>query len=341
MIRRKSLRLSRGGRVAKLALALAPLLALGAAPLPAPDDALIQSDTLPPKLSHFGLLLGPQGETRARGVEPYTLSTPLFTDYASKWRAVYTPPGTQLTWNGDGLPAFPTGSVLIKSFGYPADLRAPDKAIRMIETRLLVKRSSGWIALPYVWDADGKDATLKRAGTRMEVSWTHLDGKARSISYAVPNANQCKGCHDVGGTLSPIGPKLRNLASGPERPAAQRPLPRWDDTRLPLEPRARAYLDVNCAHCHAQRGPANTSGLWLDWDDPVGPNLGLKKRPVAAGRGSGGHDFDIAPGHPDSSILISRMQSLDPGVAMPELGRASVHEEGVALLSDWIKAMPQ
>jgi hypothetical protein len=34
------------------------------------------------------------------------------------------------------------------------------------------------------------------------------------------------------------------------------------------------------------------------------------------------------------------MQSTDPGIAMPELGRATVHEEGVALLSQWIDSLP-
>lgn len=63
------------------------------------------------------------------------------------------------------------------------------------------------------------------------------------------------------------------------------------------------------------------------------------KRPVAAGRASGDLDFVIEPGQPDRSILISRMKSTDPGIAMPELGRASVHDEGVALLKEWISAL--
>lgn len=314
-----------------------PFLLFSAAPLPV-NDALIQSDRLPARLSELNLFEGGKPST---ALQPYTLSTPLFTDYASKWRWMYTPPGSELAWKGDGLPDFPVGSVLIKSFGYPADLRKPGANIRMLETRILMKRAGGWIALPYVWDADGKDATLKRAGYRTDVSWTHADGKPREISYAVPNANQCKGCHDAGGQLTPIGPKLRNLETGPDRPAATRPLPRWDDAKAPLEQRARAYLDGNCGHCHNRNGPADTSGLWLDWDDEHGPNLGIRKRPVAAGRGSGQNEFDILPGQPDKSILITRMQSLDPGVAMPELGRATVHEEAVSMLSAWISHMPQ
>lgn len=321
-------------------------LSLGASPPPQVDEALILGDTLPSKLSQFRLLFGPYGRTPNTGVTPYTLSTPLFSDYAEKFRFAYVPRGQKARWTGEGLVAFPVGSVLVKSFGYPADMRAPDKDVRILETRLLMRRASGWVALPYVWNADGSDADLKRAGTRIDVKWTHNDGTERAISYAVPNVNQCKGCHDRGGAITLIGPKGWNLspdflASGLVEgvPAARPRMPRWDDTSASIAERARAYLDVNCGHCHSRDGPANTSGLWLDRDQPAGPNLGLNKRPTAAGRGSGDFDFAIDPGHPERSILIHRMRSLDPGVAMPELGRATVHEEGVALLSDWIRTL--
>jgi hypothetical protein len=317
-----------------LALAL-----ISASPAPAPNDALIQGDTLPAHLSDLRLLAGPQGLTPMAGVNPYTLNTALFSDYAEKWRYLYIPEGRKLKWVGDGLPVFPVGAVLVKSFGYPADMRKPGEDLRILETRLLIHRASGWVALPYIWDADGKDATLKRAGTRIPVSWIHTDGTKREISYAVPNVNQCKGCHDVGGHLIPIGPKARNIASGIAHAAVARALPRWTDSKAPLEARARAYLDVNCGHCHNRAGPANTSGLWLDWSQPSGVNLGLGKRPTAAGRGSGDMAFAIAPGHAEQSYLIYRMQSLDPGIAMPELGRATVHEEAVDLMKQWIGEM--
>jgi hypothetical protein len=68
--------------------------------------------------------------------------------------------------------------------------------------------------------------------------------------------------------------------------------------------------------------------------------LGLYKRPTAAGRGSAGLDFAIKPGDPGQSYLVARMQSLEPGIAMPELGRATVHVEGVDLIRHWVKDMP-
>jgi hypothetical protein len=69
-------------------------------------------------------------------------------------------------------------------------------------------------------------------------------------------------------------------------------------------------------------------------------HLGLCKPPVAAGRGTGDHLFDIVPGHPDDSILPFRMATKETGVMMPEQGRDIVHREAVELIRAWIAAMP-
>jgi hypothetical protein len=58
---------------------------------------------------------------------------------------------------------------------------------------------------------------------------------------------------------------------------------------------------------------------------------------VAAGRGSGSLRYDIVPGHPNQSILLYRMKTNDPAIAMPEIGREQIHEEGVALIEEWIR----
>ena len=116
---------------------------------------------------------------------------------------------------------------------------------------------------------------------------------------------------------------------------------RWSEPgSASLEERSRAYLDSNCAHCHNAAGAADTSGLHLNIDAPLDQYFGICKSPVAVGRGSGDRPYDIYPGQPDDSILIYRMQHTDPAIAMPELGRSTVHTEGVALLSDWIASLP-
>jgi uncharacterized repeat protein (TIGR03806 family) len=330
-------------RIGACALIWAALVSTSAPP--PVNDTVILSEALPPKLSEFRLLSGAQGRVPNRGVTPYALKTPLFSDYAEKFRFAYVPGGKPVdAGDHDGLLGFPVGSVLVKSFGYPADMRQPTANIRMIETRLLIHRASGWVALPYVWDADGQDATLKRAGTRVDVSWIHNDGTARAINYSVPNVNQCRDCHERAGAITPIGPKTRNLSAAyliTVGIPARRPLPAWNDAKSgSLNDRARAYLDVNCAHCHNRAGAASNSGLYLDYDEPAGITTGIGKEPVAAGRGSGGFDHDIEPGHPETSIMTYRLASTDPGIAMPELGRGTAHAEGLALLSEWIKAMP-
>ena len=114
----------------------------------------------------------------------------------------------------------------------------------------------------------------------------------------------------------------------------------WNDPQSgSLDQRARAWLDINCAHCHRAEGPANTSGLLLSYYETNPTALGIYKTPVAAGRGSGGFSFDIDPGKPDKSILVYRIHSLDPGVMMPEIARKLVHKEGVDLIKQWIKEM--
>ena len=55
----------------------------------------------------------------------------------------------------------------------------------------------------------------------------------------------------------------------------------------PLDDRARAYLDINCSHCHNPNGPADTSGLNLE-PDALAAALGVCKPPIAAGGGTGG-----------------------------------------------------
>ena len=318
-----------------------------AQPAPTVIDPAIVNDDLPATLSAYGFFTDLKTRTPAARVTPYALNTPLFSDYSVKQRYVYVPAGRPAAYTATSVLDLPVGSALIKTFGFGAGA-----AFRPIETRVLLHRASGWVALPYVWNDDLSDAVLKRAGTRIPVTFTDPSGQSRSISYAVPNQNQCKDCHALGGAITPIGPTVRNLNDGTQlarlvkagvlaSAASDAPrLARWDDTSAPLDGRARAYLEANCAHCHNPAGAASNSGLFLDSARADSVALGIGKRPVAAGRGSGGHDFAIEPGHPERSILIHRMTSTEPGVAMPEVGRATAHAEGIALLSEWIKQLP-
>jgi uncharacterized repeat protein (TIGR03806 family) len=328
--------------------ALAALLLLGAAPAPVVrGDLLLNSDA--PRLADYGLF--DASGAPAQGVQPYTLNTSLFSDGAEKYRYVWLPPGMKADYRAAGALAFPVGAVLIKRFAFPADLRQPTNAVRPIETRLLIHRPAGWAALSYV-ETDG-GAVLKRAGAKVPVQFIDKAGKAQAIDYAVPNQNQCKTCHLDGEAITPIGPTAANLNDGRQLmawaasgrlaglPATGVPqLARWDDAAAPLDARARAYLAVNCGHCHSRGGFASNSGLYLVPEETTPAHLGMLKRPVAAGRGSGGHEFSILPGQPEKSILLHRMTASEPGIMMPQFGRALTHDEGIALIRQWIAAMP-
>ncbi|WP_417459397.1 SO2930 family diheme c-type cytochrome [Kordiimonas sp.] len=348
--------------LSKLVFGLCSLVVITAVPAGAEvNDAALMSARPAKLLSEYGLFSDAVHQAPAEGVVPYDLITPLFTDYAHKYRFVYVPKGQKAVYNDAEAFEFPVGTTLIKTFAYPADFREPSKSVRIIETRLLIHQEKGWNAWAYVWDEEKQDGVLKVAGKTLPVAWTDKAGASRQTNYVVPNKNQCKGCHTFNKEFTPIGPKARNLnKTYPYEGGAANQLAYWseagiltgapahedapkvpamDDESADLNARARAYLDINCAHCHRLEGPASTSGLFLTWAEDNKTAWGYKKRPVAAGRGSGGFDYDIMPGKPEQSILIHRLKSTDPGVMMPEVGRTTVHEEGINLLKEWINSI--
>jgi uncharacterized repeat protein (TIGR03806 family) len=237
--------------------------------------------------------------------------------------------------------------------------------VRLMETRILARRQTGWVALPYVWNDDQTDAVLARTGKLIPIVLDAADGAGQTVQYAVPNVNQCASCHtpdNASRQLSPIGPKARHLnrdfayTGGTENQLAHwarlgllvgAPAPDaaprnadYRDTTAPLADRARAYLDINCSHCHSATGLARTTGLQLDANTTDVRHLGFCKPPVAAGPGTGNRIFDIVPGKPDDSIIIYRLAATAPGIRMPEVGRSVVHQEGVDLIRQWITSLP-
>jgi len=306
-------------------------------------------------LSDYGFFKGLlKDQIPANGVMPYGLNSPLFSDYASKLRFVRLPEGQSVAYNPDSVLQFPVGTAIVKTFYYPIDERNPKKGRRLMETRVLLHEAKGWVALPYIWNKEQTDAVLEVAGGSDPVSWIDASGKKQSFVYQVPNMNQCKGCHERSGEMTPIGPSVRQLNDGHqlqnwETAGLLKGLPKnhipalvnYSDVTASLDDRVKAYLDINCAHCHNVTGPARSSGLYLDWNSKDRTAYGFLKPPVAAGRGSGNLSYDIVPGKPDQSILPYRMASRDPGVMMPELGRQLTHHEGVELVRSWIASLPQ
>ncbi len=316
-----------------------------------------------PKLSDYAFFVGRMADHIPReGVLPYDVSAQLFSDYALKSRFIVLPDGQQITYRSDGSFDFPEGTILIKTFYYPADFRKPDQNIRLMETRLLIHTPKGWMGFPYVWNDTQTEAVLEIAGHRSTASFIDKNGGRATFEYSVPNFNQCKGCHVNQNRMIPIGPKVRllnhnfdyddgkmnqlkkwsmlEMINGLPELATLPHTPDYDDSNDgSIVDRARAWIDINCAHCHRLGAPGETSGLFLNIEEIDPTRLGVHKPPVAAGRGAGDLKHTIVPGHPEKSIMVYRMESTDPGIMMPELGRKLVHKKGVELVREWIQNM--
>lgn len=288
------------------------------------------------------------------GVLPYDLNMPLFSDYALKKRFIYVPEGVSIPFDTAGILDLPEGSVLIKHFYYEDANGIED----YVETRLLIRKSDGWYPETYEWNDEQTDATRTVVGGARTLS-VYLDGQTQTISYQIPNQNQCKNCHAENGKIAPIGPAIQNLnkdytyssgtnnqldrwiADGILSSTSLSNIPSWPDMNHPtasLNSKARAYLAVNCSSCHRLAGSAANSGLYLEYYNTDSLSLGFWKTPVAAGSGSGGFQYVINPGHADESILLYRMISDQVDERMPEIGRSLSHDEGIQLIRDWINA---
>ncbi len=308
------------------------------------------------KLSDYNFFKGKLADlTPQANVIPYNLNSPLFSDYAHKARFVKFPDGQSADYHNTEVLSFPKGTILIKNFYYPTDFNKPDGARRIIETRLLINEAKGWKALPYVWNDEQTEATLQLTGATKSVSWKDKTGAAKKLMYSVPNMNQCRSCHLYNDKIMPIGPTARQLngtltyddgnshnqlahwaaegfLKGMPTAGELPKLVSYNNSGALINERARAYLEINCGHCHRKEGPAKNSALELlsAVDNPAA--WGVGKTPIAAGKGSGGLKYDILPGQPEQSIMAYRMNSTDPGIMMPELGRKMIHKEGVALV---------
>jgi hypothetical protein len=124
-------------------------------------------------------------------------------------------------------------------------------------------------------------------------------------------------------------------------PAATNRLVNPYDASHPLEARARSYLHSNCSSCHVFAGGGNAQ-IDLEY------MTAYETRPLDAMKAIGitplHATFDlpvaklIAAGHPERSVLFSRVTRRGPG-QMPQLATSIVDEKAVAVLREWIESL--
>lgn len=293
----------------------------------------------PGKLSVFGIFDGDMASlVPAANVHLLELSSTLFTDYAEKQRLIKLPPGKKIKVNGDGLPQFPEGSILVKTFYYLKDKTQLNPVRQLIETRVLILRKGKWNAATYCWNADQTEAFYTPQGATVNANWKDNGGKLHQVAYHIPTHQECLSCHQQNDELLPIGPKTMNLnrtVSRDEKNVNQldwlaqngivdlptpcsklRALPAYANPQEKLEKRARAYLEMNCAHCHNPAGLAYNKSVLFSYKVPFNhTGIAFNKRNIA-----------------------ERMETTGE-FHMPKLGTTVLDKEGLQLIKDYLKTL--
>jgi len=290
------------------------------------------------------------------GVLPYKIISGLFIDYAKAKTFVWMPKGKSATYVNDySVFDFPDGAVLITTHYFENVL--PNKDTKLIETRLIIKNEGIWTLVNYVWNDEQTEAIYTKEGSTISVKLLE-NNEPRAVNYSIPSYDECFTCHNKYDAILPIGPKPQNInydlafkdgtknqleqwvAYGylDDYPENITSAVNWEDTSQPLDLRARSYLDINCAHCHSDKGYCNYPPMRFAFnktDDPK--NLGVCVQ----------HGFDIdeslthivSPKHTDKSALLFRMTSTLDEFKMPIIGRIQQHKEGVQLIEQWINSL--
>lgn len=329
--------------------------------IPKPQSPVLLDLTRVPysKLSEYKFFDGElKNEKPSYGVIPYEPVSSLFSDYAEKKRFIWLPNGAKATYNGDGnVLELPIGSVLIKTFYY--NNVQPSNSTRIIETRLMIRKSSGWIFAEYVWNQEQTEAVLQTEGGFTAISWFDANNSIREINYRIPSPTECATCHTINQQIFPIGIKPQNLnANFNYIEGSKNQLSKWiefgylenniptnivsmvdyNDASKSLNLRVRSYFDINCAHCHQDGGFAAFFEMRFPFSQTnVLANMGVCVTPNHFVPGQTGEI--VKPSDTNRSILYYRMMTSDFDYRMPFLGRSIKHTEGVLLVEQWINSL--
>ncbi|MGB6355964.1 MAG: chitobiase/beta-hexosaminidase C-terminal domain-containing protein [Steroidobacteraceae bacterium] len=314
---------------------------------------------MPALLSETGAFSDTRHLIPARGLIPYDIVVPFWSDRAVKSRWVAVPSG-KIEFSPTGDWKFPKGTVFVKTFELPTDEAHPDVK-RRIETRLLVCDGAGGVyGVVYKWRSDDSDADLLSASRTESIPIKTPAGEVRNQTWYYPSRPDCMECHNVH-TTGVLGVKARQMNraftyptgisdneirtwnhlkmfSTPVNEADLAALPTLaapDDATRSIEDRARSYLDANCSQCHR---PGGTVAYFdarystpLEKQDLVGG-------PVLIDQGIDRPRI-ISPHDIWRSIVIMRVNTNDD-IRMPPVARETIDRNGVQLLEDWVMSLP-
>ena len=319
---------------------------------------------MPPVLSQSGAFTDTTSLTPAPDLIPYAVNVPFWSDGALKTRWISVPfnggaitPDQQVAFSPDADWVYPAGTVFVKHFDILTN-EADPTSLRRLETRLLVAETNGVVhGATYKWRADYSDADLINSSQLEDIA-IRTDFGIRTQTWYYPSPSDCVLCHSIaaGGVLGASKTRQLNreyLYQGTTNTDNQiRALnhiglfyPAFDEATIPtmgrlaaasdtnatLELRARSYLDVNCSYCHM---PGGTGRGFFDarYATPLDAAL-LINGPLTSSL-PGYHP--ITPGDELHSAVSQRIDSVNPLVKMPPVGRNVTDINGETLINRWI-----
>ncbi|MBW3540419.1 MAG: heme-binding domain-containing protein, partial [Planctomycetes bacterium] len=336
-----------------------------------------QQAEFPRSLSETGLFASTAEHRPMPGLIPYEVNAALWSDGAHKERFLALPGEVRIEFTDRRGWNFPDGSVLVKTFsldspvgdppvpphtkGGPGGVAAPR---RRIETRVLLKQQGEWAGYSYLWNDEQTDAQLV-ASAGLDKTYNVADpaapGRRREQTWHFPSRAECMVCHSRAANYV-LGPStgqmnrsrdygrlhdnqlrvLAHLGVFAKRPrlraeAHERLADPFDESQ-PLEVRARSYLHANCAICHVEAGGGN-SRMQMEFSTPLDKTMLIDQPPQHDSFGIADARI-IAPGDPERSVLLYRLQHRGRG-QMPPLATSHVDEQAVELFRRWIAAMPR
>jgi len=307
---------------------------------------------VPEALSATGLFSKTTPLKSAPGVIPYEINAESWADGLVKQRhfgmlsgetaEVRVGESQNKSWR------FPNGSAFALTFSHESG--------QPIETQVIHKDEGEWQFLTYAWRDDRSDADLVPA----EGTTKPYQIGDQTLSHRFASRAECTACHTQRtffvNAMSTEQLNRHNVvqaytyhqfdrfeASGLFRPNQQPkrekfpPLADPYDEDADLDARARAYLHINCAHCHRESGLGGRAQFqlmhWLTLEETGAVNA----LPLIGLPGAGDVRV-IAPGYPDRSEIVRRMEIRGPN-QMPLIGSHQVDEAGVALIREWISSL--
>lgn len=324
------------------------------------------------KLSDYKFFKGiMKDQNPSLNVIPYEPISALFTDYAHKKRFVWLPKGTKATYNGDDkIIELPVGAAIIKTFYY--DNVQPSNTTQIVETRIMIKKANSWIFADYVWNEEQTEAYLDLNGSSKTITWKDENNLIKTAEYRIPNEAQCIVCHKTKNYVDgayvqkniPIGIKPQNLNKdlnyGSETknqltkwiqlgilennfslPSAENTVVNYNDASKPLDKRARAYFDINCAHCHSENGHCDYRPMRFAFSETLNnlTNMGVCVDTQDMQNFEPALSKIVTPGNINRSMLYHRLNTVDESYMMPLHGRSIIHEEGILLVEQWINSL--